>query len=295
VVTAGQQRAAADYLYEIFRISERRAARVLGRSRSTLRYQPADRSAEAPLVQAIKRLARKHPRWGYRFIHVLLEREGWPVNLKRTHRLWTELKLQRAVRRKKAKKLGPKRGTSANSCVNKPARFKNGVWTYDFVADRTERGGPLKWLTLVDEYTRECLALHVDRAVNGADVRRVLGRVIRWRAAPQRIRSDNGSEFICEALRQWLPQQGTEPIQVAPGSPWENGYGESFNSRFRDEFLEMEAFESVPDAKAKGEWFRREYNTVRPHSSLAYKTPKEFSDECEQRRKEHKVKDKTCI
>jgi transposase InsO family protein len=292
VVTAAQQRAAADYLCETYKVSQRRASRLLGRSRSTLRYRPADRSQEAPLIKAIKRLARKHPRWGYRFIHALLERQGWKVNLKRVHRLWKELKLQRRVRRRKVKKLGPKPGTSANSCVNQPARFKNDVWTYDFVADRTVSGGPLKWLTLVDEYTRECLALHVDRAVNGADVRRVLARVVGRRGAPRRIRSDNGSEFICEALRQWLPQQGTEPIQVAPGSPWENGYSESFNSRFRDEFLEMEEFESVPDAKEKGEWFRREYNTVRPHSSLDYKTPKEFSGECDERRRKHKDKDK---
>jgi transposase InsO family protein len=225
----------------------------------------------------------------------LLERQGWPVNLKCIHRLWTELHLQRPVRRRKARKLGPKPGTSANSCVNRPARFKNKVWAYDFVADRTVRGSPLKWLTLVDEYTRECLALHVDRAVNGVDVRRVLGRVVGRRGAPQRIRSDNGSESIGEALRQWLPQQGTEPTQVAPGSPWENGYAESVNGRCRDEFLEVAEFENVPGAKEKGEWFRREYNTVRPHSSLEYQAPKEFSDACEERRKRHKKKDKRRI
>ena len=172
-------------------------------------------------------------------------------------------------------------GSSANSCVNQPARFKNDVWTYDFVADRTVDGGTLKWLTLVDEYTRECLALHVDRTVNGADVRSVLARVVGRRGAPRRLRSDNGSEFICEALRRWLPQKGTEPIQVAPASPWENGYSESFNSRFRDEFLEVEEFENVPDAREKGAWFRRDYNTVRPHSSLDYQTPRQFSDECD--------------
>jgi transposase InsO family protein len=219
-------------------------------------------------------------------------REGWRVNLKCVHRLWTELHLQRPVRRKKAKKLGPKLGTSANSCVNRPARFKNDVWTYDFVADRTVHGSPLKWLTLVDEYTRECLALHVGAAISGADVRRVLARVIGRRGAPQSIRSDNGSEFICEALRQWLPQQGTEPLPVAPGSPWENGYSESFNSRFRDEFLEVEEFENAADAKEKGAWFRREYNTIRPHSSLDYKTPKEFSDACDRRRSGNKIKHK---
>lgn len=279
-MTAAQQRAAAGYLSDTYGVSQRRASRVLGRSRSTLRYRPRDRSAEAPLVRELRRLARKHPRWGYRRIHALLRRRGWSVNLKCVHRLWKELHLQRPVRRKKAKKLGPKPGTSANSCVNQPARFANDVWSYDFVADRTAGGGALKWLTLVDEYTRECLALYVERTVNGADVRRVLARVVGRRGAPTRIRSDNGSEFISEALSRWLPEKGTKPIPVAPASPWENGYSESFNSRFRDEFLEMEEFEDVPDARAKGEWFRREYNTVRPHSSLDYKTPQEFSAEC---------------
>jgi transposase InsO family protein len=168
--------------------------------------------------------------------------------------------------------------------VNRPARFKNDVWTYDFIADRTADGGSLKWLTLVDEYTRECLALHVDRAVTGEDVRAVLARVVGQRGAPAQLRSDNGSEFICEALRDWLPARGSEPIPVAAGSPWENGYIESFHSRLRDEFLERAVFESVPDARAQGRWFRRAYNRVRPHSSLGYKTPKQFSDECDRGR-----------
>jgi putative transposase len=282
VVTPSQQRAAAGYLVESYGVSQRRVAQTMGRARSTLRYRTRDRSTEEPLIAAIRRLARRHPRWGYRFVHALLEREGWSVNLKRVQRLWKELGLRRPVRRRKPRKLGPKRGSSVNSCVNQPARFKNDVWTYDFVADRTVCGGALKWLTLVDEYTRECLAVHVDRSLTSADVRHVLAGVIGRRGAPTRIRSDNGSEFICEALRCWLPSQGAEPIPVAPGSPWENGYIESFNSRFRDEFLEAEEFESVPDARGKARWFRREYNTVRPHSSLAYKTPEEFSNECDQ-------------
>lgn len=284
-MTPRQQRAAARYILETYDVSQRRVAQTLGCARSTLRYRARDRSAEQPLIVAIRRLARRHPRRGYRFVHALLEREGWSVNLKRVHRLWKELGLRRPVRRRKPSKLGPKRpkpGSSANSCVNQPARFKNDVWTYDFVADRTVCGGTLKWLTLVDEYTRECLALHVDRSLTGADVRRVLAGVVARRGAPTRIRSDNGSEFICEALCCWLPSQGTEPIPVAAGSPWENGYIESFNSRFRDEFLEAEEFESVPDARSKACWFRREFNTARPHSSLAYKTPQEFSNECDQ-------------
>jgi putative transposase len=236
---------------------------------------------DLPLLKAVKRLARKHPRWGYRRIHALLERKGWTVNLKRVRRLWRESNLQRPVRRRRPDKLGPKRGSSANSCVNRPARFKNDVWTYDFVADRTASGKPLRWLTLVDEYTKECLALHVAGSVTGQDVRSVLARVIGRRGAPRNIRSDNGSEFICAALTNWLPGKGAEPIPVAPGSPWENGVGESFNSRFRDEFLEREEFEDDRGAKEKGGWFRREYNRVRPHSSLDYKTPKQFSDECD--------------
>jgi putative transposase len=281
VVTPNQQRAAASYLLEHYDVSQRRVSRTLALARSTLRYQARDRSPERPLLVAIRRLAQRHPRWGYRLVHAVLVREGWRVNLKRVHRLWKELGLRRPIRRRKRNKLGPKLGSSANSCVQQPARFKNDIWTYDFVADRTVCGGTLKWLTLVDEYTRECLALHVDRSVTGSDVRRVLSGVVARRGAPTRMRSDNGSEFICEALRCWLPTQGTEPIPVAPGSPWQNGYIESFNSRFRDEFLETEEFESVSEARSKGQWYRREYNTIRPHSALEYKTPSEFSKQCD--------------
>ena len=172
-------------------------------------------------------------------------------------------------------------GSSVNSCVNQPARFKNDVWTYDFIVDRTADGGSLKWLSLVDEYTRECLALNVGTSMTGADVRRVLARVIGRRGAPGRIRSDNGSEFICQVLTGWLPQAGTKAIPVAPASPWENGFIESFHSRLRDEFLNDEEFESVSDARSKAAWWRRAYNRIRLHSSLSYQTPMEFSAECD--------------
>jgi transposase InsO family protein len=213
----------------------------------------------------------------------MLVRRGYSVNLKRVRRLWNELGLRRPVRLRKLRKLGPKPGASANSCVRQPARFKNDVWTCDFVHDRTADGRPLKWLTMEDEYTRECLVLHADTSITGADVRRIVARVIGRRGAPTRIRSDNGSEFICAALVDWLPGVGAEPIPVAAGSPWENGYIESFHSRARDEFFEREEFESVPDARAKGSWYRREFNTVRPHSSLGYLTPKEFSAACDKK------------
>jgi putative transposase len=281
VVTAVQQRAAAAYLAERFAISQRRASRLLGRWRSTLRYQRQARPGEDALVRAVRRLARRHPRFGYRRIHARLRKQGWSVNLKRVRRLWNELGLRRPLRLKKATKLGPKPGCSANSCVKQPARFKNDVWTYDFIADRTADGGTLKWLSLVDEFTRECLALHAAATLTGSDVRRLLARVIGRREAPTRIRSDNGGEFICAALVNWLPQVGTKAIPVAAGSPWENGFIESFHSRVRDEFLEREIFESVRDARAKAKWYRREYNTIRPHSALGYQTPKEFSAACD--------------
>ena len=281
MVTSGQQRAAADYLTEAYGVSQRRAGRVLGRSRSTLRYRSRSPTRNEPLVRAIRRLARKHPRYGYKRIHALLVRGGWSVNKKRVRRLWNELGLKRPARRRKPKSRGVLPGSSANSCVRQPAGFKNDVWTYDFIVDRTVDGRWLKWLSLVDEYTRECLALFVAESVTGSDVRRVLARVIGRRGTPTRIRSDNGSEFISQAVREWLPVAGAKPIPVAPASPWQNGFIESFHSRLRDELLDREEFEDAADARAKAEWWRREYNRIRPHSGLGYKTPQEFSQECD--------------
>jgi len=281
VVTAGQQRAAAEYVSQTYGVSQRRVGRTLGRSRSTLRYCRRPRDGEGVLIRTIRRLARRHPRYGYKRIHARLIKLGWRINRKRVHRLWKELGLRRPFRRRKPRKLGPKPGSSANSCTNQPARFKNDVWTYDFIADRTADGGTLKCLSLVDEYTRECLALDFAARVSGADVRRILARVVGRRGAPTRLRSDNGSEFICAAVTGWLPQAGAEAIPVAPASPWENGFIESFHSRLRDEFLDREEFESVADARAKATWWRREYNTIRPHSGIGYQTPRDFSKQCD--------------
>ena len=150
-MSPNQQRAASDYLAEGYGLSQRRICRVMGRPRSTVRYRRQPAADEPKLVREIKRLARRHPRFGYRRVHALLVRRGWTVNLKRVHRLWIELGLKRPIRLRKARKLGPKPGTSANSCVRQPARFRNDVWTCDFIHDRTAGGGPLKWLTLVDE------------------------------------------------------------------------------------------------------------------------------------------------
>jgi putative transposase len=289
VVTADQQRAAAGYLSEQYEVSQRRVCRVMARSRSTLRYRRRPRTDEEPLTREIQKLARRHPRFGYRRVHAMLVRamlvrRGFSVNIKRVRRLWIELGLKRPLRLKKARKLGPKPGVGGNSCVAQPARFKNDVWTCDFVHDRTAEGRPLKWLTLVDEYTRECLVRHAAASITGAEVRRIVARVVGRRGAPTRIRSDNGSEFICEALTGWLREMGSEPSPVAAGSPWQNGYIESFHSRLRDEFLERYEFESVADARAKASWYRRESNMVRPHSSLKYATPREFSAACDRQK-----------
>ena len=283
MVTPAQQRAAATHLADHYNVSERRICRVLGRSRSSIRYRGRPRADEPALTKELKRISRRFPRYGYRRAHAILARKGFTANVKRVRRLWAELGLRRPVRLQKLRKLGPKPGTSANSCVQQPARFKNDVWTCDFIHDRTSGGRPLKWLTLVDEYTRECLALHAGASLTGADVRRIVSGVIGRRGAPTRIRSDNGSEFVCAALREWLPRVGAQSIPVAAGSPWENGYIESFHSRLRDEFMERHEFESVADAQARGKWFRREYNTVRPHSSLNYATPREFSEACDKK------------
>jgi putative transposase len=279
VVTGPQQRSAAAYLRERFGVSERRAAQALGRSRSTVRYRPRPREAEASLVRALRRLVRRHPRFGYRRIHARLVATGWRVNVKRVRRLWRALGLKRRIRRKTQ---GQRRfpGSSANSCVARPATAINDVWTCDFIHDRTTAGGSLKWLSVVDEYTRELLVLHPAASMSAADVRRVFGRLVGRRGRPRAVRCDNGREFLGAALAGWLPTIGAKLLPVAPASPWQNGFVESFHSRLRDEFLDCSAFADVADAKAQAAWFKREYNTVRPHSGLGYRTPQEFAASC---------------
>ena len=171
-------------------------------------------------------------------------------------------------------------GTSENGCHRRRAAGPNDVWCWDFVFDRTASGSPLKWLSIVDEYTRECLALRVDRGVTSEDVIDTLAELFAIRGVPNHIRSDNGPEFIADALRQWLDRVGVETLYIEPGSPWENGYAESFHSRFRDEFLAMEIFDSIRDAQALTATWRDNYNTQRPHSSLDYLTPVEFAAAC---------------
>jgi putative transposase len=257
-------------------VSERQACRVLGQHRSTQRQRPRTKEKERRLVARMLELVRQHPRFGYRRIWALLRREGWRVNRKRVWRLWRQQGLKVPRKQRKKRRLG----SSANSCVRRPAEHKDHVWAWDFLHDRTTDGGPLKWFTLVDEYTRECLALEAGRGMTARAVCGVLAEVVRQRGAPAHVRSDNGPEFIAKAIRSWMSGTGLETLYIEPGAPWENGYAESFNSKVRDELLNAEEFASLLEARVLGQEWKRLYNHERPHSSLGYRTPAEFGALC---------------
>jgi putative transposase len=221
-------------------------------------------------------LVREHPRYGYRFITVLLRREGWVVNRKRVYRLWQQESLQVPKKQRKKRRLG----TSAGGCVRRQAEHKDHVWAWDFVFDRTENGRSIKWLSIVDEHTRECLALEVNRRMTSEDALDVLRDLFMIRGVPKCIRSDNGPEFIARAIRKFLAAAGVETLYIEPGSPWQNGYAESFHSRLRSELLDAEIFENVATAQSLAAIWRNDYNHQRPHSALAYRTPAEYAAGC---------------
>jgi putative transposase len=231
---------------------------------------------EKRLIAEMLSLVGKHPRYGYRRIWALLRRSGWRANRKRVYRLWVQEGLKVPQRQRKRRRLGH----SENSCVRRKAEHKDHVWTWDFVHDRTITGRPLKWLSIVDEYTRECLALEVDRSITADKVIDVLAELFRVRGVSKHIRSDNGPEFIAKAIRRWLSYAGVEALYVEPGSPWENGYAESFHSRLRDELTNREEFTNLAEARYMADDWRLEYNHRRPHSSLGYQTPAEFAAGC---------------
>ena len=263
-------------MQEQFGVSERRACRVTGQQRSTQRYTPIEASDERQLVSEMKAKATRHPRFGYRRIAALLRAERWDVNDKRVYRLWRREGLKVPQRQRKRRRLGH----SANSCTRHRAERMNQVWTYDFVHDRTEDGKRMKLLTIVDEYTRECLDIVAARSITAAAVIEVLARLVAERGAPESIRSDNGPEFIAAAVRAWLLTQATQPLFIAPGSPWENAYSETFNGKLQDELLQGELFTSLLEARVLIKQWRREYNEERPHSSLGYQTPAHFAAAC---------------
>ena len=253
----------------MFCVSERFACRVLGQHRSTQRKKLTGRADEEALTADIIRLASRYGRYGYRRITAMLRSEGWTVNAKRVERIWRREGL-------KVPQKQPKRGRlwlNDGSCVRLRPEHPNHVWSYDFVEGRTHNGGKFRMLNIIDEFTRECLAIRIDRKLNSTDVIDVLSDLFILRGVPGHVRSDNGPEFIAKAVREWIVAVGAKTAFIEPGSPWENGYCESFNSKLRDELLDGEIFYSLAEAKVIIEAWRRYYNTERPHSSLGYRPP----------------------
>ena len=259
-------------------ISERRACRMLGQPRSSQRYQSRKPERDAPLAKRMHELALENPRAGYRMIAQLLRREGWrsdrgPVNPKRVHRLWQQAGLQVPKKQHKRSHLG----TSAQGCVRLAPRYPSHVWSVDFLFDTTEDGRRLKLMPVIDEYTRECFVIDVARSITAERVIEQLERLFAERGAPANLRSDNGPEFIAEALKAYLADCDVKTRYIEPGAPWQNGYAESFNATLRGELLNGELFATVLEAAVLAEQYRRKYNTYRPHSGLDYLTPSAFA------------------
>lgn len=249
--------------------SERGACELIGLSRSMLSYRSIRTEQDAPVLAAMKRLAQQYPRYGYRRIRIFLKREGYAMSWQRAHRLWKAAALQLPRRR-------PRRRIAHSRPRPLPAFAPNSVWAYDFVFDGCANGQQLKCLTIVDEYTRECLAIDVAGSIRSGRVIEVLSRLISERGAPSFLRSDNGPEFVSKAILQWIVDQNIQMALIDPGKPWQNGTDESFNGKFRDECLSVEWFRSRREAIVIIQAWRQHYNHVRPHSSLEYHTPVEF-------------------
>jgi len=257
-------------------VSERRACEVVGQPRSTQRYEPLVVEDEPMLVRAMHEQVRHHPRYGYRRVWALLRGEGWKVNRKRVYRLWRKEGFRVPRRQHKKRRLGHSDGGILRHRPEHP----NHVWAWDFIHDRDEGHRSLKWLTLVDEYTRECLALEVERGMTASVIIDIVAQVILIRGAPRFLRSDNGPEFIAQALRSYLEAAQIGTLYIEPGSPWENGYSESFNGKLRDELLNAESFADLREAKVLAATWQNDYNHHRPHSSLGYQTPAAYAAQC---------------
>jgi transposase InsO family protein len=252
-----------------YAVSERQACRLLGQGRGTQRYKPLVRIDEDALTQDVIRLASEYGRYGYRRITAKLQEAGWEVGRDRVQRIWRREGLKVPQKQKPRRRLWLNDG----SCVRLRPERANHVWSYDFVSAMTHDGRMLRMLTLIDEYTRECLAIRVARRLGSYEVIETLADVMLLRGRPEHIRSDNGPEFVAKELRQWLMNLGIGPLYIEPGSPWENGYCESFNGKLRDECLNGEIFYSLKEAQIVIENWRVEYNTRRPHSALGYRPP----------------------
>ena len=250
-------------------VSERRACRAVGQHRSTQWRRPTRSADEQCLTEAIVELASRYGRYGYRRVWALLRAEGWWVNLKRVHRIWRREGLK--VPSKQAKR--GRFWLNDGSCIRLRPTHKGHVWAYDFVHDRTRDGRVLKMLVVVDEFSRECLAIEPARRLKSQGVLAVLADLFVRHGPPEHIRSDNGPEFTARAVRGWLGGVSVQTLFIEPGSPWENGYCESFNGKLRDELLNTEIFDTLREAQVLIEGWRRYYNVVRPHSSLGWRPP----------------------
>ena len=270
MVTPAAHREAAAHLRSVYEMSERRACRVLGVDRASVRYQAA-RPDDGVLRDRLKALAQERRRFGYRRLHVMLRREGHAVNRKRVQRLYREEKL--SVRRRG----GRKRAMGTRRPLETPLAA-NQRWSLDFVADQMTDGRRFRILTVIDNCTRECLALVADTSLSGARVARELDAVIRQRGRPGTIVSDNGTEYTSNAVLAWADGTGVGWHYIAPGKPQQNGFNESFNGRLRDELLNETLFRSLPHARAVLEAWRRDYNERRPHSKLGWLTPQAYAE-----------------
>lgn len=250
-------------------VSERRACRAIGQLRSSYRYVSQPGPTDERLRARIIDLAKAYGRYGYRTITWLLQREGWNVGTDRVYTIWRQEGLQVPQKQPKRARLWRADG----SCVRLRPTHRNHVWSYDFVAERTYDGRPFRIRNVLDEYTRECLASVVARRIRSQDVILVLGELFLHHGGPEHIRSDHGPEFIAKALRRWLKTLQAEPLYIEPGSPWENGYVESFNGKMRDQFLNGELFYTLKEAQILTERWRTHYNTARPHRSLGGQPP----------------------
>lgn len=256
-------------LTERFEASERRACKVVGLHRATKRYEQKEDELNKIITPKVIYYASKYGRYGYKRVSALIRAEGFIVNHKRIYRIWRGEGL-------KVPSKQPKRGRlwlNDGSCIRRRPEYKNHVWSYDFVHDYTHDGRPIKMLTIIDEFSRENLAIHVSRRLNSLDVLETLADLFLNRGIPKYIRSDNGPEFIAKRLREWFSKIKVSPLFITPGSPWENGYIESFNGKLRDELLNGEIFFTLKEAQVLIERWRNNYNTIRPHSSLGYKPP----------------------
>lgn len=264
-----RRRQTLDRVCQELSVPERRVCKVLGQPRATQRYRPRVADDEPRLTAAIIALAKQYGRYGYRRVTGLLKADGWRVNHKRVERIWRREGLKVPARQRKRSRLWLNEG----SCIRLRPERRNHVWTYDFVHERTHDGRALRMMTVLDEYSRECLAVEVGRRLNSRNVIATFARLFLEHGVPEHIRSDNGSEMTAKEVRKFLGALHVDTLYIEPGSPWENGYIESFNGKLRDELLNGEIFYTVLEAKVLVEQWRRHYNRVRPHSSLGYRPP----------------------